>query len=225
MLPYLANDHPSKERPEAYVFQSELDRASCQDRFDKIYGEHIAMCAQICGLTFKMGEGDTVPFGVHNITTLTTAWKQCPGEDEDVTRVCWLLFHSHSGGYSRALFADLQATAQKQILRDMRVEYRVSQGCSKHTCMQQLFTRRVAAFRGNALKAGYLKHGTRIGKELPTSNRRRGQRYTHRLKAGCKVPVNVAPGKNDLARMLYYTGRYAAGDDTTIEWEPVSRPR
>ena len=225
VVPYLADGHPGKESPESYLFQSELDKASCVERFDKIYGEHITMCARICDLTFKMGVGDTVPFNVHNRKTLATAWKQCVANKEDVSRVCWLLFHSHNGGYERALFVDLEADAQKRILRDMGVEYKVPQGCSKKTCMQQLFTRRLAAFRGCALKPGYSRHGTRIAIEDPTSNRRKGQKYTHRLKAGFKVPDKVTPGMRDFKRMVYYIGRYATGDDKTIEWEPVSRPR
>ena len=219
----LAEDHIHVKKPGDYLYLSTLDKDCCQAKFEKFYSEHLSTCSRICGLTFKFGGAGekTVPFQVHNRETLGEAWSQCVPDVDSVSRLCWILFHSHEVGYVPSLFSDLQTHAERQIMHEMSVEYKRKPGCMKRTCTQRYFTRLIAAYRYRVLKKSLSTHGTRIGTTNPAN--KQDKDYKHVVNDGCRVPKRTGKVKKEIEKMWYYVGRKKAGEESTIEWEAVSR--
>ena len=152
--PFLDEKHHCKNKPDLYLIQSNCDKEICKDMFDSMYSEHLTMCAQVCGLEFRVGTGSTLPFRVHSRQTLGSAWAQSAASEIDVSKFCWLMFHSHDSFYRKLMGGDLQTVAQERILQDVGAIYRVGDNCNSKTCIQKLCTRLICAYRNDMLEKG-----------------------------------------------------------------------
>ena len=181
----LPENHCHKRLGSAYLAPAEQDKSTCVARFNIIYGEHIKRCCKICGLMFLPG-GDAAcaRFPVYNRTTLSVAWSQCSAENtEELSKFCWMLYHSHTRGYEMSVQMDLQTVAENRVMDEMCVTFldrkpkpesvRVAAGEKKRstrarpkkTCVQQLFSQLLNRYRARTYKRN---QSTKIGLEHPS---------------------------------------------------------